>query len=273
MDGVKFIEENKNFLNITKPGTVKNNKDILKHCKKCGENKPKTEFYKNKAMKDGLGFYCKECELKMKNTKRLQDEEEINKKSKNPRNKKKFKCKYCGKKVRYNHITCTECRHQLREEVYDIIHSKISDEALLSKFDIAALFPDYAPNTVYKLLDELVKEGKLHLERRNNILHYSLTNQCEDMKTVQVKDLMGDPNHNVTDNHRMKIINQLLENGLLNAKCFYVKLEKQTLTANYTEQKPLLDLYESLPEELKTSVELDISTGYPVQKITILLTK
>jgi hypothetical protein len=33
----------------------------LKHCKDCGTSKPHDGFYKNRAMKDGLSFYCKPC--------------------------------------------------------------------------------------------------------------------------------------------------------------------------------------------------------------------
>lgn len=34
----------------------------MKTCNKCSTLKELTDFYKNKAMKDGLGNYCKECE-------------------------------------------------------------------------------------------------------------------------------------------------------------------------------------------------------------------
>ena len=37
------------------------NADAMKECKKCKEVKPLTDFYKNKANKDGLGSYCKPC--------------------------------------------------------------------------------------------------------------------------------------------------------------------------------------------------------------------
>jgi len=33
----------------------------LKRCSKCGETKPRDQFYKNKASKDGLAHWCKEC--------------------------------------------------------------------------------------------------------------------------------------------------------------------------------------------------------------------
>lgn len=32
-----------------------------KRCYKCGRTLPVTEFYKNRAMKDGLQTYCKDC--------------------------------------------------------------------------------------------------------------------------------------------------------------------------------------------------------------------
>lgn len=32
-----------------------------KKCTKCGRELPLTEFYKNKATKDGLNVYCKSC--------------------------------------------------------------------------------------------------------------------------------------------------------------------------------------------------------------------
>ena len=33
----------------------------MKHCNKCGETKPTTEFSKNAGRRDGLSAYCKEC--------------------------------------------------------------------------------------------------------------------------------------------------------------------------------------------------------------------
>lgn len=33
----------------------------MKKCCKCKVEKPESEFYKNKKMKDGLDYYCKEC--------------------------------------------------------------------------------------------------------------------------------------------------------------------------------------------------------------------
>jgi hypothetical protein len=33
----------------------------MKRCNTCGTDKPTTEFYKNRAMKDGLGYTCKSC--------------------------------------------------------------------------------------------------------------------------------------------------------------------------------------------------------------------
>lgn len=34
----------------------------MKQCKKCGEHKPLTEFYKNSRSKDGIDYYCKSCQ-------------------------------------------------------------------------------------------------------------------------------------------------------------------------------------------------------------------
>lgn len=34
----------------------------MKFCPKCGNNKPLSEFYKNRARKDGVDTYCKDCE-------------------------------------------------------------------------------------------------------------------------------------------------------------------------------------------------------------------
>lgn len=33
----------------------------MKRCKNCGKTKPKNDFFKDKASKDGCYFYCKEC--------------------------------------------------------------------------------------------------------------------------------------------------------------------------------------------------------------------
>lgn len=33
----------------------------MKKCQKCGRELPETEFYKNRAQKDGLQTYCKDC--------------------------------------------------------------------------------------------------------------------------------------------------------------------------------------------------------------------
>jgi len=39
----------------------------LKTCKACGQSKAHDEFYKNRAMKDGLSFYCKSCHCRQTN--------------------------------------------------------------------------------------------------------------------------------------------------------------------------------------------------------------
>jgi len=36
----------------------------MKHCKRCGADKPLEDFHKDKKAKDGLCFYCKECNKK-----------------------------------------------------------------------------------------------------------------------------------------------------------------------------------------------------------------
>ena len=41
----------------------------VKKCTRCGKEKPLSEFYKNKAMADGLNYYCKECINEMKSDK------------------------------------------------------------------------------------------------------------------------------------------------------------------------------------------------------------
>lgn len=51
----------------------------LKLCKKCGKEKPVTEFHKNSAMKDGLQLFCKEC-LKSINKKYYYDNKDKYKK-------------------------------------------------------------------------------------------------------------------------------------------------------------------------------------------------
>lgn len=38
----------------------------MKTCIKCGETKPKSEFYKDKNRKDGFQYRCKSCQNKMK---------------------------------------------------------------------------------------------------------------------------------------------------------------------------------------------------------------
>ena len=40
------------------------NANAMKECRRCKEVKLLTDFYKNKANKDGLGSYCKPCELR-----------------------------------------------------------------------------------------------------------------------------------------------------------------------------------------------------------------
>lgn len=42
-------------------GTVKVPPMLSKRCHDCGEVKPATEFWKNKASKDGLAYYCRRC--------------------------------------------------------------------------------------------------------------------------------------------------------------------------------------------------------------------
>lgn len=36
--------------------------DLLKHCRKCGTDKPVVEFYKDKSRTDGLTHWCKDCQ-------------------------------------------------------------------------------------------------------------------------------------------------------------------------------------------------------------------
>ena len=42
----------------------------MKRCTKCKQNKPRTEFFKSRAEKDGLKFTCKECDREAKNAQR-----------------------------------------------------------------------------------------------------------------------------------------------------------------------------------------------------------
>lgn len=39
----------------------------MKRCRKCGETKPRSEFHKNRAHKDGLQSYCKPCQMEAVN--------------------------------------------------------------------------------------------------------------------------------------------------------------------------------------------------------------
>lgn len=54
----------------------------MKICPKCKSNKIFGDFYKNKSTKDGLSYYCIECESKRKK-KRYKENEDIRKTAKN----------------------------------------------------------------------------------------------------------------------------------------------------------------------------------------------
>ena len=56
----------------------------MKHCKKCGNDLPFTSFGKNKRMKDGYQFYCKECSRKENQRYYTENKEKVN--AKNRRN-------------------------------------------------------------------------------------------------------------------------------------------------------------------------------------------
>lgn len=49
----------------------------MKECSKCGEKKPLREFHKNKAMSDGLHFYCKSCHRAYAQARRRQARERL----------------------------------------------------------------------------------------------------------------------------------------------------------------------------------------------------
>lgn len=64
----------------------------MKRCTKCGEEKPKSEFWKRKKYKDGLAYHCKQCAKK--------ENDEYRKK-----NKKKF-LEYGRQYRKNNHEIC-----------------------------------------------------------------------------------------------------------------------------------------------------------------------
>ncbi len=49
----------------------------MKECRRCKEVKPLTDFYKNKANKDGLGTYCKPCSNRISNEWRKKNPEAL----------------------------------------------------------------------------------------------------------------------------------------------------------------------------------------------------
>lgn len=50
----------------------------VKRCSKCGEDKPVSEFYKNRQTKDGLQPECKSCKNKYQDAKRKANPEKFN---------------------------------------------------------------------------------------------------------------------------------------------------------------------------------------------------
>lgn len=74
----------------------------MKQCTKCKKLKPKSEFYKNKSLKDGLHFQCKKCTYIC--TKKSFDK----RKKLFKEYKKTLKCQRCGE----NHIACLDFHHK-----------------------------------------------------------------------------------------------------------------------------------------------------------------
>ena len=81
LSGPEAIKKNRPYLELKKQSKVK-------HCTKCGETKPKTEFYNNKRMPDGLAYYCKQCDknriYKKRPTTKEKEEEEKKRSTQNP---------------------------------------------------------------------------------------------------------------------------------------------------------------------------------------------
>jgi len=214
--------------------------------------------------------------------------------------KHKYTCKYCGVPLRAFHIVCRDCRPRWLKELFEQIRVLFTETDKIRVKDTVSLLQMDA-GTLNKILDEMVAKKWLKCESEGRFKYYSLGSKTVRGDTPEQADKINElKSGNVAiENSGLPEVQRMLKNGveesssitenmssklptsiqlitdllpsLFFASIITIEPQDKILKANFTEQKTLLDLYEILPNQLKSLVKLHIDPEMPVQKISIPL--
>jgi len=220
---------------------------------------------------------------------------------------KKYYCKFCGKQVRYHHFVCADCRPKWLRELFEGIRPLFELKDRLSAQDIKETV-DIEISTLHKILKEFVERGCLDVWKEGRLKFYALPKikvQVDTQRQVnKINELKfkGKSEGIVIENSGLPKLQNILKDGikepeewipepkniskellspiqlitdllpsLFFASIITIEPQDKILNANFIEQKTLLDLYETLPKQLKSLVKLHIDPESPIQKISIPL--
>ena len=219
----------------------------------------------------------------------------------------KYYCKYCGVSVRAHHIACRKCRPQWLKELFNQIKPLFEKNELIFRDDIAKAWGKNS-SSIHKVVEEIVALKWLNKSKDGVYVQYSLPGKmiAEDpepeIEESEPKNIPKErpilktvTNDELTKEQKIKmeykinerkesiaaeeLINlpssiQLISNllpSLILATIITIEPGNNMLDAGFAEQKTLLDLYEVLPNQLKSIVKLHINPESPIQKISIPL--
>jgi|GEM_PF-2499728 hypothetical protein len=201
-------------------------------------------------------------------------------------------CPICGGVKKSNWETCMECKEREFRNLFDV---KL--KPLFGEYDeiITSLIKsqiDKPVGYIQKLTAFLIDNKLLNVRRDGNKNYYTLPGKTvaeeiskpveeiksknrpiESPKTVaNTPDhrTYADPENTPKTTTQILLITELLP-SLINAALITIDPEDNILKADFPQQKSLLDLYETLPNHLKSLVKLHIDQESTVQKITIPL--
>lgn len=158
----------------------------LKTCSKCKEEKPRSEFHKNKSMEDGLQYRCKPCQKQAmaqyykENSEKKKQSVKQNRKNQPAAVYKIENTKtgqtYIGQTTAYKE-RCYQHKSALRHNKHpnpklQEDHNKYGLDAF--EFKIIKEFPPDAPSDI--LLQEEERIISEHLDRGENLYNEQLTN-------------------------------------------------------------------------------------------------